>query len=187
MYCGMIGVEYMYISDLEQKCWWQECLELICVMLLFLIDKKKYILNCLMVVEGFECYLYIKYVGQKCFLFEGGESFIVVMDEVVQYVGKSGVQEIIIGMVYCGCLNVLVNMLGKMLVDLFVEFEGKYVDDLLVGDVKYYKGFLLDVLMEGGLVYLLFVFNLLYFEIVNLVVEGFVKVWMDCCGDEDGL
>ncbi|MCA3850893.1 2-oxoglutarate dehydrogenase E1 component, partial [Burkholderia sp.] len=137
--------------------------------------------------EGLERYLHTKYVGQKRFSLEGGESFIGAMDEVVQHAGKSGVQEIIIGMAHRGRLNVLVNTLGKMPADLFAEFEGKHVDDLPAGDVKYHKGFSSDVSTEGGPVHLSLAFNPSHLEIVNPVVEGSAKARMDRRGDEDGL
>ncbi|MBE0630340.1 MAG: 2-oxoglutarate dehydrogenase E1 component, partial [Burkholderia vietnamiensis] len=101
--------------------------------------------------------------------------------------GKSGVQEIIIGMAHRGRLNVLVNTLGKMPADLFAEFEGKHVDDLPAGDVKYHKGFSSDVSTEGGPVHLSLAFNPSHLEIVNPVVEGSAKARMDRRGDDDGL
>lgn len=96
-------------------------------------------------------------------------------------------QEIIIGMAHRGRLNVLVNTLGKMPADLFAEFEGKHVDDLPAGDVKYHKGFSSDVSTEGGPVHLSLAFNPSHLEIVNPVVEGSAKARMDRRGDEDGL
>ena len=135
----------MYISDPEQKRWWKEQLESIRSTPNFSNDKKKHILNRLTAAEGLERFLHTKYVGQKRFSLEGGESFIASMDEVVRHGGKNGVQEIVIGMAHRGRLNVLVNTLGKMPADLFAEFEGKHVDDLPAGDVKYHKGFSSDV------------------------------------------
>ncbi|MGE8574202.1 MAG: 2-oxoglutarate dehydrogenase E1 component, partial [Burkholderia contaminans] len=182
-----IGAEYMYISDPEQKRWWQERLESTRATPNFSADEKKHILNRLTAAEGLERYLHTKYVGQKRFSLEGGESFIAAMDEVVQHAGKRGVQEIIIGMAHRGRLNVLVNTLGKMPADLFAEFEGKHVDDLPAGDVKYHKGFSSDVSTEGGPVHLSLAFNPSHLEIVNPVVEGSAKARMDRRGDEDGL
>lgn len=90
-------------------------------------------------------------------------------------------------MAHRGRLNVLVNTLGKMPADLFAEFEGKHVDDLPAGDVKYHKGFSSDVSTEGGPVHLSLAFNPSHLEIVNPVVEGSAKARMDRRGDEDGL
>jgi 2-oxoglutarate dehydrogenase E1 component len=176
----------MYISDPEQKRWWQERLESIRATPNFSADKKKHILNRLTAAEGLERYLHTKYVGQKRFSLEGGESFIAAMDEVVRHSGAKGVQEIVIGMAHRGRLNVLVNTLGKMPSDLFAEFEGKHVDDLPAGDVKYHKGFSSDVSTEGGPVHLSLAFNPSHLEIVNPVVEGSAKARMDRRGDEHG-
>ena len=183
-YCGTLGAEFMYISDPEQKRWWKEKLESIRSTPNFSPEKKKHILNRLTAAEGLERFLHTKYVGQKRFSLEGGESFIASMDEVVRHGGKNGVQEIIIGMAHRGRLNVLVNTLGKMPADLFAEFEGKHVDDLPAGDVKYHKGFSSDVSTDGGPVHLSLAFNPSHLEIVNPVVEGSSKARMDRRGDE---
>ncbi|MFX1672609.1 2-oxoglutarate dehydrogenase E1 component [Paraburkholderia sp. A2WS-5] len=186
-YCGTIGAEYMYISDPEQKRWWKERLESIRSTPNFSNEKKKHILQRLTAAEGLERFLHTKYVGQKRFSLEGGESFIAAMDEVVRHAGAKGVQEIVIGMAHRGRLNVLVNTLGKMPSDLFAEFEGKHVDDLPAGDVKYHKGFSSDIATEGGPVHLSLAFNPSHLEIVNPVVEGSAKARMDRRGDENGL
>lgn len=85
--------------------------------------RKKRILDRLTAAEGLERYLHTKYVGQKRFSLEGGESFIVAMDELINAAGQKGVQEVVIGMAHRGRLNVLVNTLGKMPKDLFAEFD----------------------------------------------------------------
>ncbi|PSB92305.1 2-oxoglutarate dehydrogenase E1 component [Candidatus Pandoraea novymonadis] len=184
-YCGSIGAEYMYISDPEQKRWWQEKLERTRATPTFSPEKKKHILERLTAAEGLERYLHTKFVGQKRFSLEGSESFIVAMDELVHHAGSKGVQEIVIGMAHRGRLNVLVNTLGKMPADLFAEFENKHVDDLPAGDVKYHKGFSSDVSTRGGPVHLSLAFNPSHLEIVNPVVEGSAKARMDRCGELD--
>ena len=108
-YCGSIGAEFMYISDQAQKRWWQERLESIRSKPTFSAEKKKHILERLTATEGLERFLHTKYVGQKRFSLEGGESFIAAMDELIQHAGAKGVQEIVIGMAHRGRLNVLVN------------------------------------------------------------------------------
>ncbi|MBP6558698.1 MAG: 2-oxoglutarate dehydrogenase E1 component, partial [Burkholderiaceae bacterium] len=113
-YCGTIGVEYMYTTDQNQKRWWQQKLESIRSKPSFSADKKRQILDRLTAAEGLERFLHTKYVGQKRFSLEGGESFIAAMDELIQQAGAKGVQEIVIGMAHRGRLNVLVNTLGKM-------------------------------------------------------------------------
>src|SRR5262249_8617775 len=185
-YCGTIGAEYMYISDPEQKRWWQERLESTRATPNFSADEKKHILNRLTAAEGLERYLHTKYVGQKRFSLEGGESFIAAMDEVVQHSGKRGVQEIIIGMAHRGRLNVLVNTLGKMPADLFAEFEGKHSQEYTAGDVKYHQGFSSDVVTPGGPMHLTLAFNPSHLEIVNPVVEGSVRARQHRRGDEFG-
>ncbi|WP_423196897.1 MULTISPECIES: 2-oxoglutarate dehydrogenase E1 component [unclassified Cupriavidus] len=182
-YCGTIGAEYMYVSDQAQKRWWQERLETTRSKPQFTLEKKKHILDRLTAAEGLERFLHTKYVGQKRFSLEGGESFIAAMDELIQHAGSKGVQEIVIGMAHRGRLNVLVNTLGKMPADLFAEFEGKHVDDLPAGDVKYHKGFSSDVSTEGGPVHLSLAFNPSHLEIVNPVVEGSSKARQERRGD----
>ncbi|WP_455282836.1 2-oxoglutarate dehydrogenase E1 component [Cupriavidus necator] len=182
-YCGTIGAEFMYVSDQAQKRWWQERLETTRSKPVFTLEKKKHILDRLTAAEGLERFLHTKYVGQKRFSLEGGESFIAAMDELVQHSGSKGVQEIVIGMAHRGRLNVLVNTLGKMPADLFAEFEGKHVDDLPAGDVKYHKGFSSDVSTDGGPVHLSLAFNPSHLEIVNPVVEGSAKARQERRGE----
>ncbi len=185
-YCGSLGAEYMHISDPTQKRWLQERLESTRANPNFSADQKKHILERLTAAEGLERYLATKYVGQKRFSLEGGESFIASMDELIQRAGALGVQEIVIAMAHRGRLNVLVNVLGKMPRDLFHEFEGQTSDELAAGDVKYHKGFSSDVSTPGGPVHLSLAFNPSHLEIVNPVVEGSAKARMDRRGDTDG-
>lgn len=185
-YCRSIGAEFMHISNPAVKRWIQQRLESIMGTPSFSADKKKHILKQLTEAEGLERFLHTKYVGQKRFSLEGGESFIAAMDEVVLHAGESNVQEIIIGMAHRGRLNMLVNILGKMPADLFAEFEGKYDQELTDGDVKYHKGFSSDVSTPGGPVHLSLAFNPSHLEIVNPVVEGSVRARQERRGDADG-
>ena len=185
-YCASVGAEYMYISDQIQKRWWQEKLEAIRSKPAFNAEKKKDILDRLTAAEGLERFLHTKYVGQKRFSLEGGESFIAAMDELIQQAGAQGVQEIVIGMAHRGRLNVLVNILGKMPKDLFAEFDHTAPEDLPAGDVKYHQGFSSDVTTPGGPVHLSLAFNPSHLEIVNPVVEGSVRARMDRRGDPQG-
>jgi 2-oxoglutarate dehydrogenase E1 component len=178
-YCSTIGAEFMYIADPAEKRWWQQRLESNRSTPSFDADKKKHILDRLTAAEGLERYLHAKYVGQKRFSLEGGESFIAAMDELIQRSGENGVEEIVIGMAHRGRLNVLVNTLGKMPADLFAEFEGKAGSDLPAGDVKYHNGFSSDVPTPGGPVHLSLAFNPSHLEIVNPVVEGSVRARQD--------
>ncbi|MGQ3174133.1 MAG: 2-oxoglutarate dehydrogenase E1 component [Hydrogenophaga sp.] len=185
-YCGSIGAEYMYITDQGQKRWWQERLEGTRTKPAFNADKKKHILDRLTAAEGLERFLHTKYVGQKRFSLEGGESFIASMDELISQAGQIGIQEIVIGMAHRGRLNVLVNTLGKMPKDLFAEFDHTAPEELPAGDVKYHQGFSSDVTTPGGPVHLSLAFNPSHLEIVNPVVEGSVRARMDRRGDPLG-
>ena len=185
-YCGTLGAEYMYTTDMAQKRWWQQKLESIRSKPHFDAVKKKHILDRLTAAEGLERFLHTKYVGQKRFSLEGGESFIAAMDELIQQAGAQGVQEIVIGMAHRGRLNVLVNTLGKMPKDLFAEFDHTAPEDLTAGDVKYHQGFSSDVSTSGGPVHLSLAFNPSHLEIVNPVVEGSVRARMDRRDDPKG-
>ena len=185
-YCGTIGAEFMHITDPGEKRWWQERIEAIRSKPTYNAEEKKHILDRLTAAEGLERYLHTKFVGQKRFSLEGGESFIVSMDELVQRAGVKGVQEIVIGMAHRGRLNVLVNTLGKMPKDLFAEFDHTAPEDLPSGDVKYHQGFSSDITTAGGPVHLSLAFNPSHLEIVNPVVEGSVKARMDRRGDHKG-
>jgi len=185
-YCGTLGAEYMHTSDQAEKRWWQQKLESIRSKATFTAEKKKHILDRLTAAEGLERYLHTKYVGQKRFSLEGGESFIAAMDELIQQAGAKGVQEIVIGMAHRGRLNVLVNSLGKMPADLFAEFDHTAPEELPAGDVKYHQGFSSDVSTPGGPVHLSLAFNPSHLEIVNPVVEGSVRARMDRRNDPTG-
>jgi len=186
-YCGTLGVEYMYITDQTQKRWWQQKLEGIRSKAALSADQKIHILSRLTAAEGLERFLHTKYVGQKRFSLEGGESFIAALDELILRGGEKGVQEIVIGMAHRGRLNVLVNTLGKMPKNLFAEFDHTAPEDLPSGDVKYHQGFSSDVPTPGGPVHLTLAFNPSHLEIVNPVVEGSVRARMDRRGDTKGL
>ena len=182
-YCGTIGAEFMFIADQKIKKWWQEKLESIRSTARFNVEEKRQILDRLTAAEGLERYLQAKYVGQKRFSLEGGESFIACMDELIRDAGSKGVQEIVIGMAHRGRLNVLVNTLGKMPKDLFAEFEHKGPETLPAGDVKYHQGFSSDISTPGGPVHLSLAFNPSHLEIVNPVVEGSARARMERRGD----
>ena len=165
-YCHNIGAEFMHISDPTVKRWIQERLESTLGIPEFSVDEKRNILRQVTEAEGLERFLHTKYVGQKRFSLEGGESFIASMDEVVNHAGENGVQEIVVGMAHRGRLNMLVNIMGKMPGDLFAEFEGKHAQGLSDGDVKYHNGFSSDLSTRGGPVHLSLAFNPSHLEIV---------------------
>ncbi|MGB5466912.1 MAG: 2-oxoglutarate dehydrogenase E1 component, partial [Sedimenticolaceae bacterium] len=131
--------------------------------------------------EGLEQFLHRRYVGQKRFSLEGGDSLIPALDEIVQGGGKRGVTDIVIGMAHRGRLNVLVNLLGKAPRELFSEFEGKRDADPGdgSGDVKYHQGFYSDIQTPGGPVHLSLAFNPSHLEIVAPVVQGGCRARQD--------
>jgi 2-oxoglutarate dehydrogenase E1 component len=174
-YCRNIGFEYMFISDRAQRQWIQERIESVRGAPKVSPAEQKRLLQKLTEAEQLERYLHTRYVGQKRFSLEGGESLIPSIDELIQRAGGAGVQEIVIGMAHRGRLNVLVNVLGKMPKDLFLEFEGKQASELPSGDVKYHNGYSSDVSTAGGPVHLSLAFNPSHLEIVNPVVEGSVR------------
>jgi len=174
-YCRNIGFEYMFISDRVQRLWIQERIEPTRAVPKLTAEQQKHLLRKLTEAEHLERYLHTKYVGQKRFSLEGGESLIPSIDELIQRAGANGTQEIVIGMAHRGRLNVLVNVLGKMPKDLFLEFEGKAAQQLPSGDGKYHNGFSSDITTAGGPVHLSLAFNPSHLEIVNPVVEGSVR------------
>jgi 2-oxoglutarate dehydrogenase E1 component len=185
-YCGTLAAEFMHIADQKIKKWWQEKLESIRSTPKFTNEQRRQILDRVTAAEGLERYLQAKYVGQKRFSLEGGDSFIACMDELIQGAGKNGVQEIVIGMAHRGRLNVLVNVLGKSPKDLFAEFDHTAPEDLPSGDVKYHQGFSSDISTPGGPVHLSLSFNPSHLEIVNPVVEGSARARMERRNDAKG-
>ena len=173
-YCGSIGVEYMYISTVAEKRWIQDRLERIHSKPNYSADQRRRMLERLTAAETLERYLHTRYVGQKRFSLEGGESTIVAMDELIRVAGAGGVDEIVVGMAHRGRLNVLVNTLGKAPSMLFDEFEGRKAQVLTAGDVKYHMGYSSDVSTPGGPCHLTLAFNPSHLEIVNPVVVGSV-------------
>ncbi|PHV13278.1 2-oxoglutarate dehydrogenase E1 component [Chitinimonas sp. BJB300] len=185
-FCGNIGLEYMHITTSAQRTWVQKRFEAVRSTPSFSNEKKLRILKQITAAETLERYLHTKYVGQKRFSLEGGESMIAALDHLVQTSGEHGVQEMVIGMAHRGRLNVLVNTLGKRPADLFSEFEGKYSYDLPSGDVKYHMGFSSDIPTPGGPVHVSLAFNPSHLEIVNPVVVGSARARQQRRGDRTG-
>ena len=174
-YCGNIGVEYMHITKSDEKHWVQKRFEGDLSTPRYDAAKKQRILKQITAAETLERYLHTKYVGQKRFSLEGGESAIAALDHLIQNATGQGVQELIIGMAHRGRLNVLVNTLGKLPRDLFAEFEGKAAQQMASGDVKYHMGFSSDIPTADGPMHVSLAFNPSHLEIVNPVVEGSVR------------
>jgi 2-oxoglutarate dehydrogenase E1 component len=153
-YCGHIGIEYMYVTVTEQKRWIQQRFESLRSKPEWDVKTREWLLEQITAAETLEKYLHTRYVGQKRFSLEGGESMIPVINDLIRQSGSQGMQEIVIGMAHRGRLNMLVNCLGKLPSDLFSEFEGKHPSELSSGDVKYHQGFSSDVQTPGGPVHL---------------------------------
>ncbi|MFS8137276.1 MAG: 2-oxoglutarate dehydrogenase E1 component, partial [Thermomonas sp.] len=175
-----IGAEFMHITDAEQRRWVYERLEIAAGNYGRTADEKRRILERLTAAEGLERYLHTKYVGQKRFSLEGGDSLIPLLDVVIRRGGQDGVKDVVLGMAHRGRLNVLINTLGKSPRKLFDEFEGKFehaADDgrAHTGDVKYHMGFSADLATPGGPVHLALAFNPSHLEIVDPVVTGSVR------------
>ncbi|WP_255989701.1 2-oxoglutarate dehydrogenase E1 component [Chitinolyticbacter albus] len=186
IYCGHISVESMHMTSTEERMWVQGHFESSLSTPNFSAEQKKRILKQVTAAETMEQYLHRKYVGQKRFSLEGGDSFIAAMDQLVQGAGRDGVQEMVIGMAHRGRLNILVNTLGKLPRELFSEFEGRPTTDLPSGDVKYHNGFSADIPTPGGPIHLSLAFNPSHLEIVNPVVEGSVRARQQRRGDKSG-
>ncbi len=174
-YCDTLGFEYMHISNSEQRKWLEERIESTQAHPQYTAAQKKQILESLIAAEGLEKYLGSKYVGQKRFSLEGGDSLIPLLKRVIDRSAEHGVKELVMGMAHRGRLNVLVNILGKEPSELFQEFEGKYSVSQLSGDVKYHKGFSSDLATPHGDLHVSLAFNPSHLEIINPVVEGSVR------------
>nr|MBS0038288.1 2-oxoglutarate dehydrogenase E1 component [Saprospiraceae bacterium] len=190
IYCGNIGFEYTHIKDREIRHWLRDQIEnrtsgedygLG-------IETKKFILEKLNGAEVFERFLHTKYIGQKRFSLEGGESAIPALQSIIDEGSRRGVEEFVIGMAHRGRLNVLANIMGKTYEQIFNEFEGTAVPDLSFGDgdVKYHLGYSSQVEMEEGKkVHLKLVPNPSHLESVNPVVIGFSRAKADILYDSD--
>lgn len=176
IYCSSIGAEYMHIVDTKEKRWIQQRLEGARGLPQFTRSTRIGLLERLTAAEGLEKFLGNKFVGAKRFGLEGGESFIPMVNEMIQRAGAAGTLEIVIGMAHRGRLNLLVNILGKNPADLFGEFEGKKsFNQKGSGDVKYHQGYSSNVMTAGGEMHLALAFNPSHLEIVSPVVEGSVR------------
>lgn len=186
-YCGTLAIEYMHVTDPVKRRWWQQKLEATRSRTKFDSARRIRILQSLTAAEALERHLGTKYVGQKRFSLEGGESLIASMNAIVEKAVSDGIEECVIGMAHRGRLNVLVNTLGKRPSDLFAEFEGHAAaQDLPAGDVKYHNGFSSDLAVNGRFIHLCMESNPSHLEIVDPVVVGSVRARMDQRRDAAG-
>ncbi len=177
-YAGSIGAEFMHIRDADERRWVHQQFESAGGSYGLSAEEKKKLLEHLVQADGLERYLHTKYVGQKRFSLEGGDSLIPMVAELLKRGAQNGVKDLVIGMAHRGRLNVLVNILGKAPQKLFAEFEGKFDhpdDPAHSGDVKYHMGFSADVKSGDKTVHVVLAFNPSHLEIVNPVVAGSVR------------
>jgi len=182
IYIRSIGFEYLYIRDPEMLDWFKNKVEKESLAFNPSEDIKKRILFKLNQAVVFENFLHTKYLGQKRFSLEGGESTIPFLDAVINKSTDLGVEEAMIGMAHRGRLNVLANIMGKTYEQIFSEFEGTAKPDLTMGDgdVKYHMGYSSDIVTpNGGKVRLKLAPNPSHLEAVNPVVEGFMRAKID--------
>ena len=185
IYCGKIGAEFAHVSRARERLWLRKHFEQGSVTSGLEDAERRWLLDQLTSAEGMERYLHTRFVGQKRFSLEGGESLIPMLDDLIQQGGKGGIRELVIGMAHRGRVNVLVNVLGKSPEELFEEFEGNIdLDEIRgSGDVKYHKGFSADMKTPGGNMHIVLAFNPSHLEIVNPVVEGSVRARQQRRGD----
>lgn len=185
-YCQSIGIEQSHIQSSEIREWIQERIEESRGRANFSHDKKLRILTHLHQAEMLERFLHAKFLGQKRFSLEGGETCIPLLDAMIEQASRAGVQEIVLGMAHRGRLNVLANVLGMPYVDLFNEFEENWVPDAFDGDgdVKYHVGFSADrTCSNGETMHLTLTPNPSHVEAVNPVVEGRTRAKQERFGD----
>ena len=177
IYCQHIGVEYMYIRKPEIVEWIQGKLGVNDNQPNFSSDEKKAILNKLNEAVSFENFLHTKYVGQKRFSLEGGESVIPALDALIEKAAEKGVEQFVMGMAHRGRLNVLANIFGKSTQDIFSEFDGKdYDQEYFDGDVKYHLGLTADkVTSTGKKININLAPNPSHLETVGAVIEGITR------------
>ncbi|OYQ38265.1 2-oxoglutarate dehydrogenase E1 component [Flavobacterium cyanobacteriorum] len=182
VYCQHIGIEYMYIRDPEIRKWIQNRLSVNHNQPDFSAEQKKHILSKLNEAVSFENFLHTKYVGQKRFSLEGGESLIPALDALVEAAAEKGVEHFVMGMAHRGRLNVLANTFGKSTSDIFSEFDGKDYDDdaLFDGDVKYHLGLTADKVTKSGKnINMNLAPNPSHLETVGAVIEGIARAKQD--------
>ena len=181
IYCEATGVEYMYIRNPEKKKWIQDWLNKNDNHPTLNPIQKKHILKKLVQAVSFESFLHTKYVGQKRFSLEGGESLIPALDSLIESAANLGVKEFVMGMAHRGRLNTLTNIFGKSPKEIFSEFEGKdYEEEVFDGDVKYHLGWTSHRETDTGKkVNISIAPNPSHLETVGSVVEGIVRAKQD--------
>ncbi len=181
IYCDAIGVEYMYIRTPDRIQWIQDWLNVNDNHPSYTADEKKNILRKLNEAVSFESFLHTKYVGQKRFSLEGGESLIPALDMIIEKAADAGVKQVVMGMAHRGRLSVLTNIFGKSPKDIFSEFDGKdYEETIFDGDVKYHLGWTsMRETDSGKMMNMNIAPNPSHLETVNGIVEGIARAKQD--------
>lgn len=181
IYCDSIGIEYMHIQNVEEKKWIREFLQVNENHASLNAEEKTEILHKLNQAVAFENYLHTKFVGQKRFSLEGGESLIPALDQLITRSSQLGVDEVVLGMAHRGRLNVLTNIFGKSYKQIFSEFEGKeFEEDVFSGDVKYHLGSSKKIKTASGEeVKINLTPNPSHLETVAALVEGICRAKVD--------
>ena len=185
-YCGTLSAEYMHLCDTQKKRWLQKRLEGEFGAPVMDEDLRTWLLRQLTAAETLEKTLHTRFVGQKRFSLEGAESLIPLLNDLIEQSARVGVQEIGLGMAHRGRLNVLHNVLDRSVIELFEHAKHEEIDDRRSGDVKYHQGFAADLVTAGGSIRVALAFNPSHLEIVNPVVEGWVRAQQQRRGDRDG-
>ena len=188
MYCGSVGVEFMHVSDLEQRAWLIERYESAGGRVGLSRQDRAAILEHLTKSETFEKFLQKRYPGDKRFSLEGAESLIPLLQRVIEAASGLGVEELVLGMAHRGRLNVLNNVLGKTYEQIFTEFEENWTEGFAdgSGDVKYHRGYSgTRRLPDGRMIHLAMASNPSHLEAVNGVVEGRCRAKQRLRGDKD--
>ncbi len=185
-YCGTLAAEYMYLSQTAQKRWLQQRIEAGTGLRRIDDDRRRWLLEQLTAAETLEKVIHARYVGQKRFSLEGAEALIPLLNYLVELAAEAGVQEIGLGMAHRGRLNVLHNVLGRSALAFFEDERAVLPEGALTGDVKYHQGFAMTVQTLAGPIRLALAFNPSHLEIVNPVVEGWVRAQQQKRGDRDG-
>lgn len=182
VYSHNLGFEYMYLTNNDEKQWFKHYVEQSADAIQFSLDERRAMLRHLNGSVVFEEFLSTKYIGQKRFSLEGGESTIPALQEIIEQGAEAGVEEVVIGMAHRGRLNVLANILGKTYEQIFNEFEGTADPDLTMGDgdVKYHLGYSSEVTTDHGkTVHVKLSPNPSHLEAVTPVIHGFARAKSD--------
>lgn len=187
IYCATIGFEFTHISNPKEQQWLTSYVENNYLNYSLTKSQKLQLLNKLTEAEGFERFLHTKYVGQKRFSLEGGDSLIPALDHLICLGAKQKIREVFIGMAHRGRLNTLVNITGKTPQKIFDEFESKYpqYDFVTSGDVKYHKGHKCNYKTPDGKIKTTLAYNPSHLEVVNPVLNGMVRARQDKITDKD--